>query len=158
MIMDGYCLNKTVWNGIRDKKIGGICAGRFFLFILCRKEHAEEGTWRIPPFSPPPGQGSNVQYHMVKATVGVENGFPTVLMHTYNLQHQDFSFTMVQEIISFSFKLDDKSQVVKGLRITETLGNDWVCDSWAGSCTSRFLLWGWCTGCQICKIAGKSYF
>lgn len=69
---------------------------------------------------------------MVKVTVGVENGFPRVLMHTCILQHQDFSFTMVQEIISFLFKLDDKSQVVKGLRITETLGNDWVCDSWSG--------------------------
>lgn len=69
---------------------------------------------------------------MVKVTVGVGDGFPWVLMHTYNLQHQEFSFTMVQEIISFSFNLDDKSQVVKGLRITKTLGNDWVCDSWSG--------------------------
>lgn len=66
---------------------------------------------------------------MVKVTVGVGDGFPSVLMHTGNLQHQDFSFTMVQKIISFSFKLDDKSQVVKGLRITKTLGNDRVCDS-----------------------------
>lgn len=76
-------------------------------------------------------------------------------MHTYNLQHQVFIYHGI-EIISFSFKLDDKSQVVKGLRITETLGNDWVCDSWAGSCLVDFCYGDDAVGVvRYAKIAGS---